>query len=72
MKNSEKSMDGLKKEALKAAKEIAVKFIETGRISPATFGDIFPSIYNVVLASISGEAQPPGGETTAEVKRNRT
>lgn len=62
MKNSEKSMDPSKKEALKAAKEIAVKFIETGRISPATFADIFPSIYSVVLASVTGEQPPaPGG-----------
>lgn len=66
MKNTEKSMDPSKKEALKAAKEIAVKFIETGRISPATFGEVFPSIYNVVLASVCGERQPAGQNDPAE------
>lgn len=64
MKASEKNMDPVKKEALKTAKEIAVKFIETGRISPATFADIFPSIYSVVLASVLGELQaaPQSGQ----------
>ena len=69
MKNSEKNVGGLQKEALKAAKEIAVKFIETGRISPATFGDIFPSIYNVVLASISSAAQPACEDTPERTKK---
>lgn len=57
MKNTDKCMDNLKKEALKAAKEIAVKFIETGRISPANFADVFPDIYSVVLNSITLEPQ---------------
>lgn len=61
-------MDSIKKEALKAAKEIAVKFIETGRISPASFAEVFPSIYNVVLASISNEPQPALKTTKAEKK----
>ena len=42
-----------KKEILKAAKEITVKFIETGRISPANFSAIFPEIYQVVQTSVS-------------------
>lgn len=66
MKNSDKSMDSVKKEALKAAKEIAVKFIETGRISPATFADVFPAIYSVVLASILNQPQPAKAETLAK------
>lgn len=62
MKDSEKNMSGLQKEALKAAREITVKFIETGRISPANFADIFPSIYNVILASISSGVCPELGK----------
>lgn len=42
-------MDRMEKEALQVSKEIAVKFIETQRLSPANFGEIFPSLYRVVL-----------------------
>lgn len=69
MKSSEKSLDPCKKEALKAAKEIAVKFIETGRISPASFADVFPAIYGVVLASVTGEARPEPSADPAEKKK---
>lgn len=30
---------------LKASKEIVVKFIETGRVSPTAFGETFAQIY---------------------------
>jgi hypothetical protein len=45
------------KEALQVTKEIVVKFIETGRISPANFAEIFPGVYQVVLQTITR----PGG-----------
>lgn len=44
------------KQALQVAKEITVKFIETGRVSPSNFSEIFPAIYNEVLRTISGAA----------------
>lgn len=68
MKSNDKAMDSVKKEALKAAKEIAVKFIETGRISPASFAEVFPGIYSVVLASILSEPQPAHSEKAADKK----
>ena len=37
-------MEKLHKEALQVTKEIVVKFIESGRISPANFHEIFPSV----------------------------
>jgi hypothetical protein len=33
---------------LKASKEIAVKFIETGRLSVASFAENFPQIYHTL------------------------
>ncbi len=42
-------MDRMEKEALQVSKEIAVKFIETQRLSPANFGEIFPALHRVVL-----------------------
>jgi hypothetical protein len=41
------------KEALQVAKEIVVKFIESGRVSPTNFSEIFPTVYQVVLETIT-------------------
>ena len=46
------------KEALQVTKEIMVKFIETSRVSPSNFADIFPTVYQVVLETIT---MPGGG-----------
>ena len=45
-------MDKIDKEALQVTKEIAVKFIETQRLSPGNFGEVFPAIHRVVLHTI--------------------
>lgn len=37
---------------LKIAKEIAVKFIEVGRITPASFDKDFPQIYSTIEATV--------------------
>ncbi len=42
-------MDKFEREIMQVSKEIAVKFIEGQRLSPANFEEIFPSIYRVVL-----------------------
>lgn len=44
------------KEALQVTKEIMVKFIETSRVSPSNFSEIFPAVYQVVLETIT---KPP-------------
>ncbi|MDR2489269.1 MAG: hypothetical protein LBD42_07245 [Desulfovibrio sp.] len=44
------------KEALQVTKEIIVKFIETSRVSPGNFAEIFPAVYQVVVASIATHA----------------
>jgi hypothetical protein len=52
-------MEKLEKQALQVAKEIIVKFIEVGRISPSNFSENFDTIYNDVLKTISnGEEKP--------------
>ena len=45
-------MDKTQKMALQVAKEIVVKFVETGRISPANFSEHFSGIYHEVLRTI--------------------
>ena len=37
---------------LKVAKEIVVKFIEVGRLSPANFGETFDGIYKSVRDTV--------------------
>lgn len=37
---------------LKVSKEIAVKFIEVGRLTPATFESTFNKIYNTVKQTV--------------------
>lgn len=46
-------MDRMQKEALQVTKEIVVKFIETQRVSPSNFAEIFPTIYGVVSQTIA-------------------
>jgi hypothetical protein len=59
------------KEALQVTKEIVVKFIETSRVSPANFAEIFPAVYQVVLAAVSGQgsvAASPGKDSSSPAK----
>jgi hypothetical protein len=53
-------MDTLEKQALQVAKEIVVKFIEVGRISPANFAEHFGEIYAEIHKTVStGPETPP-------------
>ena len=57
-------MDKIKLQALQVTKEIVVKFVETGRISPSTFTDHFARIYLEVLRSLTEETLPKGQPAT--------
>lgn len=59
-------MDKDSKQALQVAKEITVKFIEIGRISPNNFPEHFSSIYNEVLRTIT--ESPEGGAPAKEAE----
>ncbi len=48
-------MDQTQKQALQVTKEIVVKFIETNRISPTNFPDLFKDIYRAVLLTIRSQ-----------------
>ncbi|VFQ46244.1 hypothetical protein [Desulfoluna butyratoxydans] len=47
---------------LRAAKEIVVKFIEVGRVSPTGFDEAFKQIYSSVASAVKKEAPPAGSE----------
>ncbi len=48
-------MGSIDEQILRATKEIVVKFIETGRVSPTGFHDTFRSIYATVEKAAKGE-----------------
>jgi len=45
-------MDKTEQQALQVTKEIMVKFIEVGRISPTNFSEHFANIYTEVLRTV--------------------
>ncbi len=44
----------MEEQILRASKEIVVKFIETGRISPTGFPETFKTIYTAVKETVEG------------------
>ena len=57
-----------KKEAIQVTKEIMVKFIEMGKVSPTSFSQVFPAVYQVVLQTLDpiGEHRHAEPEERAE------
>ena len=47
---------------LRTAKEIVVKFIETGRVSPTGFNETFKSIYKAVEEAVKNTGTVPEEE----------
>jgi predicted transcriptional regulator len=50
------NVDQTQKQALQVTKEIVVKFIESNRISPTNFSELFAQIYHAVLTTIRSDA----------------
>ncbi|HEC99008.1 MAG TPA: hypothetical protein ENN18_01300 [Proteobacteria bacterium] len=42
---------------LRAAKEIVIKFIETGRVSPTSFEENFQKIYSSIRDTVLGKSR---------------
>lgn len=40
---------------LKVAKEVAIKFIEVGRLTPSNFNETFQELYTGIKATIRGQ-----------------
>ena len=58
-------MGNMDEQILRASKEIVVKFIETGRLSPTSFSETFKNIYNTIEETVKGE----GPETSEQKKK---
>ena len=61
-------MASIVEQVLRAAKEIVVKFIEGGRVSPAGFSEIFKDIYSTVEETVKGSKGNPGQKSESDKK----
>jgi len=58
-------MEKFEKQALQVAKEVVIKFIEVGRISPSNFGQNFDVIFKDVMRTMTGETAGDGSREEA-------
>ena len=63
-------MSSLDEQILRTAKEIVVKFIETGRISPTGFHETFKSVYRTVEMAVKGSEKAPEQRTATEENKD--
>ena len=56
-------MGSMDEQILRATKEIIVKFIEGGRLSPTAFHETFRSIYQTVEETVKGSAPREDSKT---------
>ena len=59
-------MANIDEQILRATKEIVVKFIENGRISPSGFHETFESIYHTVEKTAKSSRTMPPAEIKTE------
>jgi predicted transcriptional regulator len=61
-------MANIDEQILRATKEIVVKFIENGRISPGGFHETFESIYHTVEKTAKASQKVPKADIKKESK----
>lgn len=44
--------DSLEEQVLRASKEVVIKFIEVGRLSPSNFGETFTAVYQAIDTTV--------------------
>ncbi|OQY14184.1 MAG: hypothetical protein B6I30_01310 [Desulfobacteraceae bacterium 4572_187] len=66
-------MASIDEQVLRAAKEIVVKFIEGGRVSPAGFSETFKDIYSTVEETVKGskESKENPGQKSENDKKDK-
>ncbi len=55
-------MTSIDEQILRATKEIIVKFIEVGRVSPTSFDESFKTIYQTIRESVKQTDRKPSQE----------
>jgi hypothetical protein len=61
--------ESTQEQVLRASKEIAVKFIEVGRLSPSNFAETFKTIYDAIDATVRGTPAAGTGPETGTGKQ---
>jgi len=61
-------MASINEQILRTAKEIVVKFIEVGRISPTTFHESFKEIYKTIDQSVKDSIKDSDAESGQDKK----
>ncbi len=61
--------ESTQEQVLRASKEIAVKFIEVGRLSPGNFAETFKTIYDAIDATVRGAPVTGAGENAGTGKQ---
>ncbi len=56
-------MASVEEQILRTAKEVIVKFIEVGRVSPNTFDEFFRKVYHTINDSVKGGEPPEQGDS---------
>ena len=66
-------MASMEEQVLRASKEIVVKFIEVGRVSPTGFPELFNSVFHTVDQAVRREAAAPpeSADKPAKGKKKR-
>lgn len=59
-------MASMQEQILRASKEIVVKFIETGRVSPTAFQDTFVNIYTTIDHTVTGRLPSDAASTDGD------
>ncbi|NVL91083.1 MAG: hypothetical protein HWN69_08880 [Desulfobacterales bacterium] len=62
-------MKSLDEQVLKVTKEIVAKFIEVGRVSPASFEETFKTVYRSVKEAILDHSIEEEELTTSTIKQ---
>ena len=60
-------MSSIDEQILRATKEIVVKFIEAGRVSPTGFNETFKNVYETVQVAVKGPG--PGAQAPEKGKQ---
>ena len=60
--------DKVNKELRQITKEIVVKFVEMGKITPTSFPQLFPIVYNVIVETLNPRLEEINEENDEDVK----
>jgi hypothetical protein len=61
-RKEKKAMTSIDEQILKTVKEVVVKFIECGRLSPTGFSETFQSVFKAVDETVKSRLKPPEKE----------